>query len=79
MQQSFAAVAKKLKKRFKPKFSMEIGSNDGVFLKNFNKKKIIAVEPCINLAKITNNLGYKTYPRFWNLSLANKILKNKKI
>ena len=78
MQQSFAAVAKKLKKRFKPKFSMEIGSNDGVFLKNFNKKKIIAVEPCINLAKITNNLGYKTYPRFWNLSLANKILKNKK-
>ena len=78
MQQSFAAVAKKLKKRFKPKFSMELGSNDGVFLKNFNKKKIIAVEPCINLAKITNNLGYKTYPKFWNLSLANKILKNKK-
>ena len=79
MQRSFAAVAKKLKKRFKPKFSMEIGSNDGVFLKNFNKKKIIAVEPCINLAKITNNLGYKTYPKFWNLSLANKILKKKKI
>ena len=25
---------------------MEIGSNDGVFLKNFNKKSVIAVEPC---------------------------------
>ena len=32
---------------------MEIGSNDGVFLKNFPKHKVIAVEPCKNLAKIT--------------------------
>ena len=66
MQKAFANVAKKLKNRFKPKLSLEIGSNDGVFLKNFSKKKIIAVEPCLNLAKITKNLGYKTYPKFWN-------------
>jgi len=78
MQKAFSSVAKKLQKRFKPKLSMEIGSNDGVFLKNFNKKKIIAVEPCLNLARITQKLGYKTYPKFWNKSLANKILKNKK-
>ena len=49
---------------------MEIGSNDGVFLKNFNKKEIIAVEPCSNLAKITNKLGYLTYDKFWNKKLA---------
>ena len=78
MQKAFANVAKKLKNRFKPKLSLEIGSNDGVFLKNFSKKKIIAVEPCLNLAKITNKLGYKTYPKFWNKNLADKILKNKK-
>ena len=42
------------------------------------KKKIIAVEPCLNLARITQKLGYKTYPKFWNKNLANKILKNKK-
>ena len=30
---------------------MEIGSNDGVFIKNFPKNKILAVEPCKNLAK----------------------------
>lgn len=78
MQKAFASIAKKLKKRFKPRQTMEIGSNDGVFLKNFNKKKIIAVEPCLNLAKITNNLGYKTYPKFWNKNLADKILKTNK-
>ena len=39
MQKAFSSVAKKLKDRFKPKLSMEIGSNDGVFLKNFDKKK----------------------------------------
>ena len=66
MQKAFSSVAKKLQTRFKPQLSMEIGSNDGVFLKNFDKKKIIAVEPCLNLARITQKLGYKTYPKFWN-------------
>ena len=36
MQKAFKLVAKKLQKRFKPRKVMEIGSNDGVFLKNFN-------------------------------------------
>ena len=44
--------AENLKKRFKPNLSLEIGSNDGVFIKNFSKEKIVAVEPCLNLAKI---------------------------
>ena len=77
MQQSFKSVANKLQKRFRPNLSMEIGSNDGVFLRNFKKNKIIAVEPCLNLAKITKKLGYITYPDFWNKRLANKILKKK--
>ena len=53
MRKSFQQIAFKLKKRFKPKKCLEIGSNDGVFIKNFNKKQIIAIEPCANLAKIT--------------------------
>ena len=77
MNKSFKSVANKLKSRFKPNLSMEIGSNDGVFLKNFKKNKIIAVEPCLNLAKITKKMGYLTYPKFWNKNLANKILKKK--
>ncbi len=77
MRLAFKDVAKKLFKRFRPKRIMEIGSNDGVFLKNFNKKSVIAVEPCKNLARITKKL-FKTYDEFWNLRLSNKLLKEKK-
>ena len=77
MRSAFKEVANKLLKRFKPKKIMEIGSNDGVFLKNFDKKSVIAVEPCKNLAKITKKL-FKTYDEFWNLRLANKLIKQKK-
>ncbi len=72
MRTAFAKIAKKLNKRFLPNIVMEIGSNDGVFIRNFNKKKIIAIEPCKNLARLTKK-KYKTYPNFWTKSLAKKI------
>ena len=74
MRKAFKSAAKKLQKRFKPRKVMEIGSNDGVFLKNFPKKKVIAVEPCRNLANLTKK-KFKTYPNFWNKKLSNKISK----
>ena len=77
MRLAFKEIAKKLFKRFKPKKIMEIGSNDGIFLKNFKKKTVIAIEPCKNLAKITKKL-FRTYDEFWNLKLSNKLIKEKK-
>jgi len=77
MRNSFSQIAKKLNKRFSPKIIMEIGSNDGVFIKNFKKRNVIAVEPCKNLAKLTS-AKYKTYPNFWTKSLAKKIFKKSK-
>jgi SAM-dependent methyltransferase len=77
MRDAFKAVAEKLKKRFNPNIVMEIGSNDGVFIKNFPRKKIIAVEPCTNLADITKK-KFKTYPNFWKKKLANKIFSKSK-
>tara|TARA_B100002051_G_C16656059_1_gene596563 strand:- start:271 stop:1254 length:984 start_codon:yes stop_codon:yes gene_type:complete len=77
MRSAFKNVAKKLFKRFRPIKIMEIGSNDGVFLRNFNKKSVIAVEPCKNLARLTKKL-FKTYDEFWNLKLAKKLIKQKK-
>ena len=74
MNKSFINIANILKKKFKPKISLEIGSNDGVFIKNFNKKKVIAVEPCKNLSRITKMKGFKTYSEFWTQKLARKIL-----
>ena len=79
MREAFRKIAIKLQKRFKPKKVMEIGSNDGVFLKNFPKKKVVAVEPCKNLANLTKK-KFKTYPFFWNKKLSKKILnENSKI
>tara|TARA_B100000575_G_C23136614_1_gene660444 strand:+ start:84 stop:1277 length:1194 start_codon:yes stop_codon:yes gene_type:complete len=77
MREAFKNTAHKLFKRFKPKQIMEIGSNDGVFLKNFNKNKVIAVEPCKNLAQLTKKM-FKTYPDFWNLKLSKKIISKEK-
>ena len=77
MREAFKNTARKLFKRFKPKQIMEIGSNDGVFIKNFDKKKVIAVEPCKNLAQLTKKM-FKTYPDFWNLKLSKKIISKEK-
>ena len=73
MRNAFRSAALKLYKRFKPKKIMEIGSNDGVFLKNFPRQKVVGVEPCKNLAEITKK-KFKTYPSFWNKILSKKIL-----
>jgi methylation protein EvaC len=75
MRKKFKETSIKLKNRFKPKITLEIGSNDGAFIKNFNKKKCVAVEPCQNLAVITKLLGYRTYDKFWDRNLSNYIKK----
>ena len=71
MKASFKQLSKNIKKRFNPNLLLEIGSNDGALLKNFNKSKVIGIEPCKNLAKITKNNGYITYSRYWNKETAN--------
>ena len=70
---SFKKLAKNLINTYNPNFILEIGSNDGSLIRNFSKKKVICVEPCKNLAKITKRMGYKTYTNFWNMQLAKKI------
>jgi hypothetical protein len=77
MRNAFKKIANTLNEKYLPKIVMEIGSNDGVFIRNFPKKKILAVEPCKNLANITKN-KYKTFPNFWNKKLANKIFSKSK-
>ena len=79
MRHSFKKLSFKIKRRFRPKKILEIGSNDGIFLKNFSKKKIIGVEPCKNLAKITKKKGFKVYPEYWDIKLSKKIASKKKI
>lgn len=74
MRDHFKSITKEIKKEisFNPKV-LEIGSNDGVFIKNWDAENTFAVEPCGNFAEETNNLGYKTYNNFWNKDLSDKL------
>jgi hypothetical protein len=76
MRDSFKVVAESLKEQFGPSNTLEIGSNDGVFIRNFDKKEVVAIEPCQNLADITSEMGYKTYSKFWDTSTAQTIVSN---
>ena len=69
----FKETAQMLDKRFEPKNVLEIGSNDGPFISNFDKDSSICVEPCDNFAKVTADMGYKTSTEFWTKELSNKI------
>ena len=53
MIKSFLDLSKFINKKFNPNKILEIGSNDGSFIKNFSKKKVIGIEPCSNVEKIT--------------------------
>jgi SAM-dependent methyltransferase len=73
MTNSFRKLSVEIKKKFKPKLLLEIGSNDGALIKNFNKRKVIGIEPCSNLARMTKKKGYKTYNNYWDYNLSIKI------
>jgi methylation protein EvaC len=73
MVKHFKETAEMLMKEFNPLTVMEIGSNDGVFLKNWANDYTIGVEPCGNFAKVTKDMGYQTYSEFWTTELSEKI------
>jgi len=73
MVKHFKETAEMLMKEFNPSTVMEIGSNDGVFLKNWNNDYTIGVEPCSNFSLKTAHMGYQSYTSFWNTELSEKI------
>ena len=75
MRKAYADLAKKIKKNFNPRSILEIGSNDGVFIKHFSGIQNIGVEPCKNLADLTTKMKIKTYDKFWTFLLSKKINK----
>ena len=72
MRDHFASVAKEIESNPYRRI-LEIGSNDGVFLKHFDTNKAISVEPCGNFAEMTREMGYDTFNVFWNMESAKKI------
>tara|TARA_Y100000768_G_scaffold388551_1_gene385167 strand:+ start:2141 stop:3337 length:1197 start_codon:yes stop_codon:yes gene_type:complete len=59
---------------------IEIGSNDGSFLKNFKSKNVnvLGVEPSKNVANVARKKGIKTINKFFNFDTAKKLKKFKK-
>lgn len=72
---SFKKLSLEIKRKYNPKKILEIGSNDGSFIKNFNKNKVVGIEPCSNIEKITKKKGFDTYSEYWTQKFAKKIKK----
>ena len=60
-------------------FVVELGSNDGILLENFSKKKIrhLGVEPSANVADVAIKSGINTEVAFFNNDFAKKIKEKK--
>jgi len=54
---------------------LDIGSNDGTLLENFQKHgmRVVGVEPATNVAKLASSRGVETWDDFFNESLARRI------
>jgi methylation protein EvaC len=57
-------------------FVVEIGSNDGIMLKNFSQKGIrhLGIEPSANVAQVAMDQGINTIVEFFDKSLTEKIV-----
>jgi len=60
---------------------VEIASNDGYLLKNYQEKGIpvLGVEPARNIAKVAEDHGVKTISEFFDLELAKKLKSQNKL
>jgi SAM-dependent methyltransferase len=58
---------------------IDIGSNDGTFLRFFQDKglNVLGIDPARNIAKQASAKGIETWPKFFNRTVVNKILKTK--
>lgn len=75
MVKHFKETSDLFKNRFLKKDSLivEIGSNDGVFLKNFEDYKHLGIEPSENVAQRAMERGLKVWSKFFNDDTAQEI------
>lgn len=81
-QKHFSEMAEHITKSFslsKNSLAVDIGSNDGILLKGFQKSdvQVIGVEPAANVAKIAEENGVETINDFFNENVVREIIKRK--
>ena len=80
MEQHFAEFAQEICERFlkvpSKSLVIELGSNDGIFLKHFKSKGIphLGIEPSKNVAEVAKGHGIETWVEFFDEGLAEMIL-----
>ena len=69
MTKHFKETANWIKKTFlkKNSYLLELGSNDGTFLQNFNKKKAFGFEPSKSVHDVSKKRGIQSINKFFNL------------
>jgi SAM-dependent methyltransferase len=78
LRRHFSQLAQELVERFSlssTSLVVDIGSNDGTFLKGFKRLgvRVLGVDPAINIAKMANEAGIETIPEFFGREVAAKI------
>lgn len=81
-QQHFGKMAEHLTERFclgKGSLAVDIGSNDGLLLKGFQKHgvQVMGIEPATNIAQMANAAGVDTINNFFNAQTAAEIVQRK--
>src|SRR3989344_379315 len=79
MEQHFAEIAKEIQEKFLNSSSkiLEIGSNDGIFLKAFKNHNVLGIEPSDNVADVAKAQGIETLTEFFSEKLAREIVFHK--
>ena len=71
----FKEISLKIKKNFKFKNILEIGSNDGTFAANFKKNNIVCIEPCLDVGNELKKRKFKVFTEYFDNKLTNKLKK----
>jgi len=75
MIKSFYDLSVMIKKKIKKKKILEIGCNDGVFLRNFKKNEVLGIEPCGNIANLCKKKNISVISKYWTTKLSKQINK----
>lgn len=74
LEEYFKEFADDIKERFNTYFVVEIGSNDGIFLKNFEElSRVLGIDPSTNVALRAEKNGIPTVPQFFSERLADQV------